>query len=71
MNLKQKNRRDNYVRTMYNYTMVKRLQKIGNSSGLVIDRAILSLLKMDKDEEVEISIHGSGIMIIPTKSKRK
>jgi len=51
--------------------MVKRLQKIGNSSGLVIDRAILSLLKMDKDEEVEISIHGSGIMITPTKSKRK
>ena len=66
-----KNRSDKYVRTLYYFNMVKRLQKIGNSSGLVIDRAILSLLKMDKDEEVEISIHGSGIMITPTKSKRK
>jgi len=51
--------------------MVKRLQKIGNSSGLVIDRAILALLKMDRDEEVEISIHGKGIMITPTKIQRK
>ena len=51
--------------------MVKRLQKIGNSSGLVIDRAILSLLHMDKDEEVEISIQGTGIVITPTKNIRK
>jgi len=51
--------------------MVKRLQKIGNSSGLVIDRAILSLLNMEKDEEVEISIQGQGLMIVPTKKKRK
>jgi antitoxin component of MazEF toxin-antitoxin module len=51
--------------------MIKRLQKIGNSSGLVIDRAILSLLKMDKDEEVEISINGKGITITPTRALRK
>lgn len=50
--------------------MRKRLQKIGNSSGLVIDKAILSLLNMEKDEEVEITIHGSGLMITPIKTKR-
>ena len=50
--------------------MKKKLQKIGNSSGLVIDRAILSLLNMDKDEEVEVTIQGNGIMITPTKFKR-
>jgi antitoxin component of MazEF toxin-antitoxin module len=50
--------------------MIKKLQRIGNSSGLVIDKAILSLLKMDKNEEVEISIHGQGIMIMPTKKRK-
>jgi antitoxin component of MazEF toxin-antitoxin module len=51
--------------------MIKKLQKIGNSSGIVLDRAILGLLKFEKDEEVELSIVENGLLIKPVRRGKR
>ena len=43
--------------------MLKQLQKIGNSRGLVLDRALLKLLKIEGDEVVEIVPRKDGLLI--------
>ena len=44
--------------------MVKKLTKHGNTLALVIDKAILELLKMDK-ETLEVSTDGKKLTIAP------
>lgn len=34
--------------------MIKRLQTVGNSSGLIIDKPILELLKITPETELEV-----------------
>jgi antitoxin component of MazEF toxin-antitoxin module len=43
--------------------MIKKLQKIGNSRGLLLDKALLKLLKIDKDDKVEIIPKDEGLLI--------
>jgi antitoxin component of MazEF toxin-antitoxin module len=43
--------------------MIKQLQKIGNSRGLVLDKALLRLLKIENDEAVEIIPRKDGLLI--------
>ncbi len=45
--------------------MTKRLQAIGNSSGLIIDKPILELLEITADTELEISTDGKRLIITP------
>lgn len=45
--------------------MVKTLKPIGNSLGLVIEKAVLDLLKIDRDTPLEVSTDGVGIIIKP------
>jgi antitoxin MazE len=45
--------------------MVKKLTKHGNSLALVIDRAILELLKIDKETPLEVSTDGKKLTIAP------
>jgi antitoxin component of MazEF toxin-antitoxin module len=45
--------------------MVKRLTKHGNSMALVIDRAVLDLLKIDIDTPLDISTDGQVLVISP------
>ena len=45
--------------------MIKKLTRHGNSRALVIDRAILELLKIDDDTPLEISTDGSRLIIEP------
>jgi antitoxin component of MazEF toxin-antitoxin module len=55
--------------------MMKRLQAIGNSSGLIIDKPILELLKITPETELDISTDGERLIITPvrgeTSRKRK
>ena len=44
---------------------VKKLTRHGNSLALVIDRAILDLLKIDADTPLEISTDGQVLVISP------
>ncbi|MEO8905400.1 MAG: AbrB/MazE/SpoVT family DNA-binding domain-containing protein [Polyangiaceae bacterium] len=47
--------------------MSKRLQAVGNSSGIIIDKPILELLRITQDTELEISTDGERLIITPVK----
>ena len=51
--------------------MVKTLTKHGNSLALVIDRAILDLLKIDADTPLEFSTVGQVLIISPVRDKKR
>ncbi len=43
--------------------MIKKLQKIGNSRGILLEKALLKLLKVEEDDQVEIVPHEEGLLI--------
>ena len=49
--------------------MVKKLTKHGNSLALVIDRAVLDLLKINTDTPLDISTDGQVLVISPVRDK--
>jgi antitoxin component of MazEF toxin-antitoxin module len=51
--------------------MVKRLSKHGNSLALVIDRAVLDLLKIDAETPLDISTDGQVLVISPVRDEKR
>ncbi|MFZ4404674.1 MAG: AbrB/MazE/SpoVT family DNA-binding domain-containing protein [Pseudobdellovibrionaceae bacterium] len=51
--------------------MRKKLSAVGNSFGLVIEKPILELLKIDRDTELEITTDGDRLIIEPIRSGKK
>jgi antitoxin MazE len=51
--------------------MKKKLTAIGNSYGVVIDKAILELLKITPDTELELSTDGTRLVIEPAGARRR
>jgi antitoxin component of MazEF toxin-antitoxin module len=49
--------------------MVKKLTKHGNSLALVIDRAVLDLLKIDSETPLDISTDGQVLVIAPVRDE--
>ena len=49
--------------------MVKQLQKIGNSRGIIIDRAILDLLNIPEDSSFEVTQEKGGLFLRPLTAK--
>jgi antitoxin component of MazEF toxin-antitoxin module len=47
--------------------MIKKLTKHGNSLAIVIERAVLDLLKIDADTPLEISTDGQVLVISPVR----
>lgn len=45
--------------------MIKKLTKHGNSHAVVIDRAVLDLLKIDIDTPLEITTNGKDLILSP------
>lgn len=43
--------------------MIKKLQKIGNSRGILLEKPLLKLLKIDEDDSVELIPHEGGLLI--------
>jgi len=43
--------------------MIKKLQKIGNSCGVLLEKYLLRLLKAEDDERVEIIPKDEGLLI--------
>jgi antitoxin component of MazEF toxin-antitoxin module len=50
--------------------MVRRIRPIGNSHGLIIDKAILDLLNLRDGSSVDVSLapDGKGILLTPVES---
>ena len=49
--------------------MIKKLTKHGNSLALVIDKAVLDLLKIDADTPLEISTDGQVLVVSPLRDE--
>jgi antitoxin MazE len=45
--------------------MIKTLTPIGNSLGIIIDRPILELLRIDRETPLEITTDGKGFYVRP------
>jgi antitoxin MazE len=45
--------------------MRKKLSAIGNSFGIVIEKPILELLKIDRDTELEVTTDGRSLTLKP------
>jgi antitoxin MazE len=45
--------------------MIKHLQKIGNSRGIVLDRPILDLLHIDDNAAFEVTQEKNGLLLRP------
>jgi antitoxin component of MazEF toxin-antitoxin module len=43
--------------------LVKRLSRIGTSSGVILDRALLKQVDLEPDAEVEVAVEGKRIVI--------
>lgn len=43
--------------------MIKKIQKIGNSHGIILEKSLLKLLKVETDKRVEIVPHSEGLLI--------
>ena len=51
--------------------MIKTLTRHGNSLALVIDKAVLELLKIDNKTALDISTDGEVLVIAPVRDKRR
>ena len=49
--------------------MIKQLQKIGNSKGIVIDKPILKLLNIEDNASFEITTENGGLFLKPISTK--
>jgi len=49
--------------------MIKHLQKIGNSKGIVIDKPILELLRIDENGAFEVTPKQGGLFLKPVTVK--
>ena len=45
--------------------MVKKLSRIGNSLGVILDRPVLELLQIDENTPLEITTDGDVLMLRP------
>ena len=50
--------------------MIKTLSAVGNSLGLIIERPILELLRIDKDTELEVRTDGDALIIRPLRKEK-
>jgi len=45
--------------------MIKRLRKVGNSSALLLDKALLELIGLQENGRVQLRIDGSSLIVTP------
>lgn len=50
--------------------MQKKLSVVGNSLGLIIDKPVLELLRIDKDTPLDVSTDGDALIIRPLRDAR-
>lgn len=51
--------------------MIKKLTRVGNSHVILIDRAVLDLLKIDIDTPLEVSTNGNDLILSPLRDDER
>jgi antitoxin component of MazEF toxin-antitoxin module len=49
--------------------MIKQLRKVGNSSALTLDKAILELVGLDEHGQVQLTVHDGSIILTPVQPR--
>ncbi len=50
--------------------MIKQLKKVGNSNALILDRAIMELVGLEENGDVQLTVHNGSIIITPAHPKQ-
>jgi antitoxin component of MazEF toxin-antitoxin module len=50
--------------------MQKKLSVIGNSLGLIIDKPVLELLRINKETTLDVSTDGESLLVRPMRGER-
>jgi len=45
--------------------MIKKLKKVGNSNAVILDKAIMELVGLEENGEVQITIHDGSVVLTP------
>ncbi len=45
--------------------MIKQLRKVGNSSALILDKALMDLIGLEENGEVQLAIHNGSLILTP------
>ena len=51
--------------------MIKKLTAIGNSFGIIIERPILDLLRIERDTPLEVRTDGEALIIRPARQDQR
>lgn len=50
--------------------MIKRLRKVGNSSALILDRAVMELVGLKQNGKVKLTVHDGSLILTPADPKQ-
>jgi len=45
--------------------MIKKLSRLGNSSALVVDRALMDLMEIDNETPLKVTVEGRRLIVEP------
>ena len=45
--------------------MIKHLRKVGNSSALILDRALMEMIGLEENAEVQLTVHNGSLILTP------
>ncbi len=45
--------------------MIKRLRKVGNSNALLLDKAVMELIGVEENGQVQVAVSGGSLVITP------
>jgi antitoxin component of MazEF toxin-antitoxin module len=45
--------------------VIKKLKKVGNSNAVIIDKAIMELVGLEENGEVQITVHDGSVVLTP------
>lgn len=50
--------------------MIKQLRKVGNSSALILDKALMELIGLEENGEVQLTVHNGSLILTPAQPTR-
>jgi len=50
--------------------MIKQLRRVGNSNALILDRAIMDLIGLEENGEVQLTVHNGSLVLTPANPKQ-
>ncbi len=50
--------------------MIKQLRKVGNSSALILDKALMELVGLEEKAEVQLTVRGGSLILTPANPRQ-